>query len=153
MRVGRMSLAAGVGIACLLLASCGSDGPSGLAGSGDAYEAIAKLGVNCSEPVIATQSQLPYTSVTCVGLRIEWMDDEDGYAALVRADCDATPTDARPAMSAVPLVVGDRWVLRGADSDEPGTWPRAVSPGDAADALGGTVTNAADYCRTVGAWS
>lgn len=156
-----MPVAAAAGL-CLVLGGCASSssadpaasGPaSGLTSSRDAYDAIGRLGVDCSSPQIGDQAGLPYTSVSCVGLRIDWMDDADGYRDLVVADCAATPADQRPALSGAPLVVGERWVLRGADPTQPGAWPRAVTPQDAAADLGGTVTNEADYCRASGAWA
>jgi hypothetical protein len=160
-RVRVVPLAAAAAL-CLAVAGCASSSSadpaaggstSGLTSSRAAYDAIGRLRVDCSSPVIGDQAGLPYTSVSCVGLRIDWMDDVDGYRDLVAADCAATPADQRPALSRSPLVVGDRWVLRGADPTQPGAWPRAVNPQDAADDLGGTVTDAADYCRASGAWA
>lgn len=153
MRLGKVVLTLGLGAAGVVLVGCGSDQADGLASSSDAYDAIAGLGVDCADPLIGGGANLPYTSVSCVGLQIDWMDDADGYADLVRADCEATPADARGRLADMPLVVGDRWVLRGTDPDRPGSWPRAVTPGAAATELSGSASTMADYCRSVGAWS
>ena len=144
----RAAVVAGLGVACLTLAACGSDEGAGLASSRDAFDGIGRLGVDCSEPVIGDQDSLPYTSVSCVGLRIDWIDDADAYRDLVVADCDATPADRRPVLAQTPLVVGESWVLRGADPLQSGSWPRRVTPEQAASDLHGSVTTAADYCDT-----
>lgn len=153
MGVGRIGAVAASMLVALLLTGCGSSDADGPGGSRDAYDAIGTLGVDCSTAVIGDQSGLPYTSIGCVGLQIDWLDDEDDYEALVRADCDATPAPDRTGLEQTVLVVGPRWVLRGTDPTGHGSWPRQVSPQDAAQALGGTVTSAAAYCRQVGAWA
>lgn len=138
---------AGVVFISLGLAGCATPRPNGLGSARDAYDAISRLGLDCAEPVIGDAADLPYTSISCGGLRIDWLDDPEGYADLVRQDCAATPVD-RPQPAAVPLVVGERWVLRGIDPAHPGSWPRGISPQEAADRLGGAVTDTAAYCAT-----
>ena len=56
--------------------------------------------------------------------------------------------DDGPVLAQTPLVVGESWVLRGADPSQPGSWPRRVTPEQAASDLHGSVTTAADYCDT-----
>ena len=154
---GRRVAVVAAGLLATALAGCssGSSGAAegGIDGARQALEALTSLGAECDQYEVTQTPGVPLTRIACVGLQIEWVDDEDDYLALWRSDCAAVPLDRRAGMAEIDLVVGDRWLIRGNGSVDVEAWPSDITPDLAAAELGGEVVTAAEYCTRLGAWS
>ena len=138
-------------VATTAVSGCSSADSGRPDGARTAVDALTRLGVDCSDPVVSDPAGLPYTGIACAGVQVDWLDDPEGYRVLVREDCGATPPRDEAAGGAAPdpsvLVVGPTFVVRGTDPASVGGWPRGVEPQEIADAMGGRAMTAAEHCR------
>lgn len=148
----RWGLAAAVA-AAVVLTGCSNGGPAGLDGSRDAYDALLALGARCVEPTVTQPRDLPYLQIACGDLQVDWIDDDEAYADLWRADCAAVSPAGRTSLAAVSVVVGDGWLLRTIASDDGWETPRLPTLQGAADRFDGRLLTGAQYCEDLGAWS
>lgn len=148
-RWGVAAAAAGV----LMLTGCSNGGSATLSGSRDAYDALLALGARCLEPEVTQPRDLPFLQIACGDLQIDWVDDDEAYADLWRADCAAVPPAGRASMAAASVVVGDGWLLRTIASDDGLATPTVLTLQGAAERFGGRLLTGAEYCEDLGAWS
>jgi hypothetical protein len=150
----RGALAAATAVlAALTLASCASDdaGP-GLGSSRAALDALRSLGESCPDYDVTEVAAVPYTTIRCGRLQMDWFADAKAYDAAWLADCAAVTSDGRASMADIVIVTGPDWVARGNGDQDMNAWPATVSAEEAAATLGGTRQTAADRCKTLGAW-
>ena len=141
-------------VGLLVLTGCSSGGSdAALAGSRDAYDALVALGARCDEPIVNQQRGLPYQQIACGDLEVDWVEDDEEYADLWRADCAAVSPGGRASMAETSVVVGDGWVLRTRASDDGRATPTVLTLQGAAERFGGRLLTAAEYCEVLGAWS